>query len=131
VEQVQIKGENMSSESKAFMKELHSLINSEIDVYMDVFFGTEYTPSNLLGGNLIEKDIATLRTIKISEDQKSALRKYIIAVSRSSALCVLSLIDGIVMTDEEDMPDLTLVDRKTGKDISDESFLNEEFYELM
>ena len=131
VEWIQVKGETMSSQSKIFLLALHRLINNDIDVVMHVFDGKDMSLTDLLGGNISQGDIDTLRMINFSDDQKVAIRKLVIAISRLSALNILSLIDGIVMNDMDDLPDLSLVERKTGRNISDEVFLNEEFYDLI
>ena len=48
-------------------------------------------------------------------------------LGRSVAFNILSLIDGVVYIDEEELPDLALIDKATGEEIT-EGFLHDEFY---
>jgi hypothetical protein len=57
--------------------------------------------------------------------------KLLLAVGRLSITGVLGVIDGVIMSDKFDLPDLSLVDRNTSIDIADESPLNEGFIYLI
>ena len=118
----------MSTESMILMKELHALINDSIGYVENVLYGTEISSNDYLGGNLSLDDISTLRTLSLSEKQKHSMNKLLLALGRLSVVGVLSVIDGIVVSDKLDLPDLSLVNRDSNKDIADVFPLNEEFY---
>ncbi len=118
----------MSVESMVLMKELHALISDSIGYIENVLYGTGISSNDYLGGNLSVDDISTLRTLSLSERQKHSMNKLLLALGRLSVVGVLSVIDGVVVSDKLDLPDLSLVNRDSKKDIADDLPLNEEFY---
>jgi hypothetical protein len=118
----------MSKESRLFLQELQDSTIEVLGYVQKLFSDNDFTSSDLLGGNINENDVNTLRTISLDEKQLRALGKLVIAISRISMIEVLSLIDGIVMDSRRELPDLSLISLETGKDIADECLLNEDFY---
>lgn len=110
------------------MKELHAIISDSIGHAENVLYGTGISSNDYLGGNLSGDDISTLRTIHLSEKQKHSLHKLLLAMGRLSVVGVLGVIDGIVVSEKLDLPDLSLVNRDSQKDIAEDLPLNEEFY---
>jgi len=110
------------------MKELHTIISDSIGYAENVLYGTGTSSNDYLGGNLSVDDISILRTIFLSKKQKYAMRKLLLALGRLSVVGALSVIDGVVMSEKFDLPDLALVNRNSQKDIADDLPLNEAFY---
>lgn len=121
----------MSIESKILMRELHTLISDTVRYTEKILFGSEITSNDYLGGNISKEDISTLRTIDLSEKQKKSIIRLLNATGRLSVAGTLSVIDGVILSDKFDLPDLSLVNRETKRDIADEFLLNEEFYQMM
>lgn len=120
--------DDMSTESMILVKEFHALISDTIVYAENVLYGTGISSNDYMGGNISEEDIFVLRTIHLSEKQKLSINKLLLAIGRLSVVGVLSVIDGVVISDKFDLPDLSLVKRDTKREIADEFFLNEEFY---
>ena len=118
----------MSTGSMIFIKVLHVLISESVGFAENVLYGAEISSNDFFGGDLSAGDIYTLRTIHISKEQKLSIRKLLLALSRISVVGVLSVIDGMIVSEKLDLPDLSLVDRNSQKDIADDLPLNEAFY---
>lgn len=118
----------MSTESKTFMKELHIIISDSIDYTENVLYGTGVSSNDFLGGNLSAEDITILRTISLSRKQRYSMHKLLLALGRISVVGVLGVIDGVIVSEKFDLPDLSLVNRDSKKDIAEDLPLNEEFY---
>jgi hypothetical protein len=110
-----------------FLQVLHSIVNDSVSCAENMLLGTSINPSDYLGGELTDLDIITLRSISFSLNQKKAFVKVLKAVCNLSITGALSVIDGIVMSDKFELPDLTLIERTSGKDIVGTMLLNEEF----
>ncbi len=121
----------MSKASKAFLRELHTLINYDVSIAMEAITGSkliEHSDSVGLVG-LSEKEIRALGNIHLTPEQVLALKKALIATGRGIVFGLLCIIDGVAYTESEDIPDLALVNRATGENLSDQ-FLHDEFYEV-
>jgi hypothetical protein len=120
----------MSKESKVFLKETHLLIKDAVESAMHALQGSDFSIKDRLGSVLEEKDVKVLRNIHLSFEESEAIELLLKAVSELSLVGILSMIDGIMMSSEIDLPDLSLINRDTGLDITDEALLNEEFFEV-
>lgn len=120
----------MSKESKVFLQMLHLLVKDTVKFADNMLSGHEISSSDYIGGELSDADIFTLRSILLSKEQRSSLLKLLTAVCNLSMTGALSVIDGVMMSDKLELPDLSLIDRNTGNDIIDEIMLNEEFENL-
>lgn len=115
-------------ESQSFFKEIYSLINSNIQKVIDVMQGEKQKEGSPLI-KLSTEDIQLLQSIKLTKAQLIVLKKALIETERNLIFGVLCIIDGVTYT-VEDIPDLALVNRSTGKSIN-QDFLHDEFYEAM
>jgi len=117
----------MSKDSEIFLKEAHLLISDTVNFAEKMLASRKITNDDSMGGYLSENDIETLRSIHFTEEQRKALHILFLAIGRLSVCGVLGMIDGILMSDNYEIPDLSLINRNTGKDIVDTCLLNEEF----
>jgi hypothetical protein len=79
---------------------------------------------------MIHEELNSLRKMKFTDDQILALKKLMIEVGRSVAFDMLSIIDGVVVSEVEELPEMALIDRMQGKPLT-ENLLHEEFYEFL
>src|SRR5574340_170872 len=121
----------MSIESKILMRELHVLISGSVNYAEEMLDRSEIIANDYLGGNISEDDIYTLRTIDLTVKQKNSLRKLLTAIGRLSVAGTLGVIDGVIISDKFDLPNLALITREAQQDIADEFLLNEEFYQYV
>ena len=112
----------MSKESKALMKELHSIIEHDID---DLVRCLQTKEGQIVKDELTEDDIKVLKTISLTTEQTSVVRKLARATGRLIVFGILTMIDGVSYVSTE-IPDLALVNRETREDIADQ-FLHDEF----
>jgi hypothetical protein len=117
----------MSKDSQIFLKVSHLLIADATNFAEKMLLGSAISNDDLLGGYLSENEIEILRSIPLTDEQRKAIHTLLIAVGRLSVCGVLGMIDGIVMSDKFETPNLSLINRDTGKDIVDTCLLNEEF----
>jgi len=96
----------MSKESKVFFKELHLLITDTVTSAEKLLSNQDISSSDLMGGDLTKEDIAILRSISLTSQQLRALNKLLISIARLSMAGVLSVIDGVIMSESVDLPDL-------------------------
>lgn len=120
----------MSEESQIFLEEIQVLIFDAVTCAGNMLSGREKSANDYLGGNLNVDDITILKSIPFSDEQKKALMKLLLAVGRLSVTGVLSVIDGVIMSENHELPELSLINRNTGENITDD-FLNEEFYKYI
>lgn len=121
----------MSIESKILMRELHVLISGSVNYAEEMLDRSEIIANDYLGGNISEDDIYTLRTIDLTVKQKNSLRKLLTAIGRLSVAGTLGVIDGVIISEKFDLPNLALINREAQQDIADEFLLNEEFYQYV
>lgn len=121
----------MSIESKLLMRELHVLISGSVNYAEEMLDRSEIIANDYLSGNISEDDIYTLRTIDLTVKQKNSLRKLLTAIGRLSVAGTLGVIDGVIISDKFDLPNLALINREAQQDIADEFLLNEEFYQYV
>lgn len=121
----------MSIESKILMRELHVLISGSVNFAEEMLDRSEIIANDYLGGNISEDDIYTLRTIGLTVKQKNSFRKLLTAIGRLSVAGTLGVIDGVIISDKFDLPNLALINREAQQDIADEFLLNEEFYQYV
>lgn len=120
----------MSVDSDIFLKEIHEQISETVHLAMHSLAGSDVLQSDLLGGGLEFQDVEMIRSMKLSQEQETAFKKLFTAIGRLTATGILSIIDGIAMSDNYDLPDLNLVNRNTGVNITDDMPLNEKFIYL-
>ncbi len=117
----------MSRESKALLMELHSIIREQASEMTDFFLSQQDPRNPLLHPN--EIDIKELRKLSLTSRQKVILRQCMLALGRQIVFSTLSLIDGVSDVDTV-IPDLSLVNHETKKEITDQ-FLHDEFIDLL
>jgi hypothetical protein len=115
----------MSVISELFMKEIHQIITESADGAM-LCVG----PMSDLRSPSIMSDQArkTLHEIVLNDEEEKAFRVLLTEVGRSVAFGIFSTVDGVADREGLELPDLALVVRETGRDLSD-GFLHDEFYE--
>ena len=105
------------------MLELHNAIREANNEILDNT-SISYPP----GAELSENEIAAIKKLKLSDDQRAALKKIILNATSYPTFHLLSLLDGVVdpvYGDIENWQGLTLSKKKVG----DDEMLHDLFYE--
>ena len=119
----------MSKESRALLTVVHRMINKDVSATLAAITDGPIDEREALL-KLGDEEIKLLRGIRFSSVQREALRQALMELSRGIVFGILCIIDGVAYTESEDIPDLALVDRDTGKNIAD-MLLHDEFYEVV
>ncbi|HPH98566.1 MAG TPA: hypothetical protein PKW33_21390 [Anaerolineaceae bacterium] len=116
----------MSENSRNLIKLLDKIISRNTEKAA-ALLDTEPASRRDLIYDFTMDDAAVLRSIPLSEIQKSALKKLLLCVSRNTVYEILCVFDGIFMWDDMEIPNILLVDQETREYIADEELLNESF----
>jgi len=114
----------MSKPSAIFLRGVHQSIDMSAKWAMGALGKAPYDDDHY---GTIREELAVLRGIRLKQAQANALEKLMIELGRSVAFDLLSMIDGVVYSEGEELPDMALIDRATGQDIAD-GFLHDEFH---
>ncbi len=76
------------------------------------------------------EDLEVLKSLKLTLKQRQVLRKALLDMGRSLTFSLFCMIDGVTCSDQGDLPDLSLIDRETGLDFS-EQFLHDEYWDMV
>ncbi len=118
----------MTISSKAFLTEIHTIINKDSESVISVILNQSSKEQTCLAG-LSDDQVKGLQSLSLDEDQVSVLRKALKNMAVSIVSGMLCIVDGVAYTTEP-VPDLALVNRDTGCPIN-EDFLHDEFFEIM
>lgn len=117
----------MSTESRAVLRELHIIIEKLSTIYAESLSTKIFSQFAL--SQLDDKDLRTLEKISFTNQQVDSVKKLIISYGREVVFSSLCLIDGVADTEYE-IPEISMINRKTNKEINDE-YLHDEFVEMM
>lgn len=115
----------MSITTELFMKEIHQIIAESAEwAIQHVGLDSDMRSPSLVS----DEDRATLHRITLNDQARGALKRLLTEIGRSVAYGIFPTIDGAAEREGLELPHLALVERDTGKDLS-EGFLHDEFYE--
>jgi hypothetical protein len=117
----------MSKESKALLKEFHSIVDYYAADLMIALKGRQGFENPLL--RLDKDDLNSISSISLTIQQVKLLQRCMEAMGQGVVFSILSIIDGVADVDEK-IPDLAIVNRQTKEEITDQ-FWHDQFVDLL